>query len=153
MRSWQYPTTKFGLENILHLNFTTPLPKPKADQHLIQIITTALNPINYKPTKKIPGVTRFAIPKPATPSIYFVGTIVKPASGSSLKPGQLVFGVASNLPLAGDAFAGFCVLGSKSIVALSNDVEPFDIAIVGVAGLIACQSIASYLKIKKILDQ
>jgi len=153
MRSWQYPIIKFDLKNTLYLNFIISLFKPKADQHLIQIIITALNPINYKLTKKILGVTRFAILKSATLSIYFVGIIVKFAFGSSLKSGQLIFEAASNLPLAGDAFAKFCVLRSKSIVALSNDVEPFDIVIVGVAGLIACQSIASYLKIKKILDQ
>lgn len=146
MRAWQYSTTKGGLENSLHLNPTAKLPKPKPNQHLIQTIATALNPIDYKPAENIPGVLRFAISKPATPGIDFAGTIVKPASGSSLKPGQLVFGAAGNSPLAGGALAEFCVAGSIATVTLPQGVEPIDAATVGVAGLTAYQSIVSHVK-------
>ncbi len=86
MRAWQYSSTKGGLERNLKINLSVKLPKPKPDQHLVQIIATALNPIDYKPAE-IPGVARFVITKPATPGIDFAGSIVRPAPGSPFMPG------------------------------------------------------------------
>ena len=145
MRAWQYSSTKGGLEKNLKINPSAPLPKPKPDQHLVQIIATALNPVDYKPAE-IPGVARFAITKPATPGIDFAGSIVRPAPGSSLKAGQLVFGVSGNSPLAGGALSEFSVSGTNSTVALPDSVDPVDAATVGVAGLTAYQSIVPRVK-------
>ena len=145
MRAWQYSSTKGGLEKNLKINPSAPLPKPKPDQHLVQIIAAALNPVDYKPAE-IPGVVRFAITKPATPGIDFAGTIVKPAAGSKLKAGQLVFGMAGSSPLAGGALAEFAVSGTKSTAALPEGVDPVDGATVGVAGLTAYQSIVPRVK-------
>ena len=140
MRAWQYSITKGGLEKNLKINLSAPIPKPKSDQHLVQIIATALNPIDYKPAE-IPGVARFAITKPATPGIDFAGSIVTPAPGSPLRAGQLVFGLSGSSPLAGGALSDFSVSGTNSTVVLPNGVDPLDAATVGVAGLTAYQSI------------
>lgn len=145
MRAWQYSSTKGGLEKNLKINPSAPLPKPKPDQHLIQIIATALNPVDYKPAE-IPGVARFAITKPATPGIDFAGSIVRPGSGSPLKAGQLVFGLSGSSPLAGGALSEFSVSGTNSTVALPDSVDPVDAATVGVAGLTAYQSIVPRVK-------
>lgn len=145
MRAWQYTSTHGGLEKNLKLNPTAPLPTPKPDQHLVRILAVALNPIDYKPAE-IPGVGRFAIPKPATPGIDFAGTIVTPASNSPLKVGQLVFGAAGSLPLAGGALAEFAVSGSNAAVAIPDGVKPVVVATVAVAGLSAYQSILRHVK-------
>lgn len=145
MRAWQYSSTKGGLEKNLKLNSAVPLPKPKPDQHLVQVIAAALNPVDYKPAE-IPGVTRIAITLPATPGIDFVGSIVRPASGSDLKAGQLVFGASGSTPLAGGALRELSVAGTNSIAALPDNVAPIDAATVGVAGLTAYQSILPYVK-------
>lgn len=145
MLAWQYTTTKNGLENNLHLNPSAPIPTPKPNQHLIRTIATALNPVDYKPAE-IPLVARFALPKPATPSCDFAGTIIKPASGSPLKPGQRVFGVAGNTPLAGGALAEFCVAGVKSTVALPEGVGAVEGATLGIAAVTAYQSIVPHVK-------
>ena len=145
MRAWQYSSTRGGLEKNLKLNSSVPIPKPKPNQHLVQVIAIALNPIDYKPAE-IPGVGRLAISKPATPGLDFAGTIVKPASGSSLKAGQLVFGCCGSSPLAGGALAEFSVSGSNVTVALPEDVKPIDAATIGVAGLTAYQSIVPHVK-------
>jgi len=145
MRAWQYSSTKGGLEKNLKINPSAPVPKPKPDQHLVQIIATALNPVDYKPAE-IPGVARFAITKPATPCIDFAGSIVRPATGSPLKAGQLVFGVSGSSPLAGGALSEFSVSGINSTVALPDSVDPVDAATVGVAALTAYQSIVPRVK-------
>ena len=145
MRAWQYSSTKGGLEKNLKINPSAPLPKPKPDQHLVQIIATALNPVDYKPAE-IPGVARFAITKPATPGIDFAGSIVKPALGSPLKAGQLVFGLSGSSPLAGGALSEFSVSGIKATAALPNSVDLVDAATVGVAALTAYQSIVPRVK-------
>ncbi|KAL8765091.1 MAG: hypothetical protein Q9209_007714 [Squamulea sp. 1 TL-2023] len=145
MRSWQYSRTVGGLEKNLTLNSTAPLPTPKPDQHLVQVIAAALNPVDYKPAE-IPGVMRFAITKPATPGIDFAGRIVRPASSSPLDEGQLVFGMCGTSALAGDALREFSISGIKSTVAIPEGVKPVDAATVGVAGLTAYQSIVPYVK-------
>lgn len=145
MRAWQYSSTKGGLEKNLKINPSAQLPKPKSSQHLVQVIATALNPVDYKPAE-VPGVTRFAITKPATPGIDFAGSIVRPASGSPLKAGQLVFGLSGSSPLAGGALSEFSVSGTNSTVALPDRVDPIDAATVGIAGLTAYQSIVPRVK-------
>jgi NADPH:quinone reductase-like Zn-dependent oxidoreductase len=106
IRAWQYSSTKAGIEKNLKINPSAPLPKPKPNQHPVQVIATALNPVDYKPTE-IPLVGRLLVPKPATPGIDFAGCIVTPAIGSSLKRGQVVFGVSGTSPLAGGALSEF----------------------------------------------
>ena len=145
MRAWQYSSTKGGIEKNLEINASAPLPKPKPDQHLVQIIVTALNPIDYKPAE-VPLISRFAITKPATPGIDFAGIIVRPASGSNLKAGQSVFGVCGTSPLAGGALAQFSVSEVKAAVALPDSVDPVQAGTVGVAGLTAYQSIVPRVK-------
>lgn len=144
MRSWQYTTTKGGLENNLKLN-PTPLPQPKPTQHLVQMLAVALNPVDYKPAE-IAIFSRLAIPKPATPGIDFVGRIVTPAAGSTFKPGQLVFGVAGTSPFAAGALREYAVTEQKGTVAVPEGLEARDAATIGVAGLTAYQSLLPYVK-------
>ena len=145
IKAWQYSSTNGGLEKTLKINLSAPLPKPKPDQHLVQVIATALNPIDYKPAE-IPLAGRLLVPKPATPGIDFAGCIVTPATGSSLKRGQLVFGVSGTSPFAGGALSEFNIAGNKGTVALPDGVDPIDAATIGVAGLTAYQSIVAKVK-------
>lgn len=145
MRAWQYTTTKGGIENNLQLN-QVPLPQQKPDQHLVQILTAALNPVDYKPAE-IAIFSRFAIPKPATPGIDFAGRIVTPAAGSALKPGQLVYGTAGISPFAAGALREYALTELKGTVALPEGLSQKDAATIGVAGLTAYQSILPHVKL------
>lgn len=145
MRVWQYPSTKGGLEKNLQLNPSAPLPKPKPNQHLVQVLATALNPVDYKPAE-IPFVGRLMVPKLATPGIDFVGCMVVAATGSSLKPGQLVFGAVGTSPFAGGALAEFALVEKTNAVAVPDGVGPIDAGTIPVAGLTAYQSIVPRVK-------
>jgi NADPH:quinone reductase-like Zn-dependent oxidoreductase len=144
MKAWQYSSTKGGLEKNLKLNASAAVPKAKSSQHLVQIFHTALNPVDYKPAE-IPYVGRMIVPNLATPGVDFAGRIVTPASGSSLKAGQLVFGMAGS-PLAGAALREYTVIENEGIAALPEGVAPVDAATVGVAGLTAYQAIVPKVK-------
>lgn len=52
----------------LNLN-DIPVPTPKPKQHLVQVLTSALNPVDYKPAE-IAVFSRLMIPKPATPGCF-----------------------------------------------------------------------------------
>ena len=145
MKAWQYSSTKGGLDKNLHLNKTAPVPKPQHDQHLVQVFATALNPIDYKPAE-FRLLSRFAITKPATPGLDFVGQMVEPAAGSALKPGQIIFGIVGTTPLAGGGLAEYAVGKDEQFVALPDGVEPLDAATLGVASLTAYQTIVPYVK-------
>ena len=145
MKAWQYSTASGGLEHNLKLNRSASVPTTKADQHLVQILATALNPVDYKPAEVAP-ISRLAISKPATPGIDFVGRIIQPANGSSLKTDQLVFGVSGTSPLAGAALAEYAAAKTVGAVAVPAGVDPVDTATIGVAGLTAYQSIVPHIK-------
>jgi NADPH:quinone reductase-like Zn-dependent oxidoreductase len=145
MKAWQYSSTKGGMEKNLHLNNSAAVPTPKSDQHLIHILATALNPIDYKPAE-FRLLSRLAIPKPATPGLDFVGYLVTPAAGSSLKPGQLVHGVVGTTPLAGGGLAEYAVSKSDQVAAVPDGIDPTEAATLGVASLTAYQTIIPYVK-------
>ncbi|KAK4986901.1 hypothetical protein LTR66_007736 [Elasticomyces elasticus] len=145
IKAYQYSSTKGGLDKNLEVNHSALLPKPKPDQHLIQVIAIALNPVDYKPAE-VPLVGQFIVPKPATPGIDFAGCIVTPATGLSLKRSQLVFGVAGTTPFAGGALSEFTLAEKEGTVALPNSVDPIDAATISIAGLTAYQSIVPKVK-------
>ncbi|ETI19839.1 hypothetical protein G647_08853 [Cladophialophora carrionii CBS 160.54] len=145
MRAWQYSSTKGGLEKHLHLNESAAIPSPKHDQHLVQVLAVALNPIDHKPAE-FQLLSRLAIPKPATPGLDFVGYLVTPAAGSALKPGRLVHGCTGTSPLAGGGLAEYAVCKPEQVVAVPEGIDRTDAATLGVAGLTAYQTIVPYVK-------
>jgi len=144
MKAWQYTSTKGGIEKNLKLNASVPLPKPKPNQHLVQIIASALNPVDYKPAE-LPIIGRLLRPKPATPGLDFAGRIVTPAAGSSLQVGDLIFGVAGT-HIAGGALAEFGIVLPDRSGKIPEGVDPVNAATIGVAGLTAYQSIVPHVK-------
>ena len=145
MKAWQYSTTTGGLENNLKLNSSAPIPSPKPDQHLVRILATALNPVDYKPAE-VGLVNRFMISKPATPGIDFVGRMVKPASGSSFKEGDLVFGNGALSTFAGGCLREYHAVPTIGTLPLPKGVDPLDAATVAICGLTAYQSIVPHVK-------
>lgn len=144
MRIWQFTQTAGGLENHLALK-TVPLPIPKPDQHLIQILATALNPVDYKPAE-FPVVGRLLVRRPATPGIDISARIITPAAGSMLRPGQLVFGAVSSSPFIAGGLAAYAATNQNLLLPIPNGVDPIDAAGVPVAGLTAYQTIVPYVK-------
>lgn len=145
IRAWQYSSTKGGLEKNLQLNPSAPLPKPKPNQHLVKVMTMALNPVDYK-VAEMPYIGRLVVSKKATPGLDFAGNIVTPAKGSSLKPGQLVFGACGTSPFAGGALSEFAIARIENVVAVPDGVSPIDVGTIGVASLTAYQSIVPRVK-------
>jgi NADPH:quinone reductase-like Zn-dependent oxidoreductase len=145
IRAWQYSKTSGGLEKNLKINPSAKLPVRKPNQHLVQVIAAALNPVDYKPAE-VALISGLLISKPATPGIDFVGKIVEPAEGSSFEKGQTVFGFSGTSPLEGGALRDYTVTETNSTAAVPDGVDPVDAATIGVAGITAYQSIAPKVK-------
>lgn len=144
MRIWKYTSAKGGLENNLKLHTSEPLPKPRPDQHLIKVVAVGLNPVDFKPAEA-PFIGRFAVKKPATPGFDVAGTIITPADGSSLEPGQLVFGAASTNPLAGGALAEYITPPAKTLCPAPPGVSPLILAGAPIAAVTAHGSLVPYV--------
>jgi NADPH:quinone reductase-like Zn-dependent oxidoreductase len=144
MRVWKYASAAGGLENNLKLHASEPLPKPGPNQHLIKVLAVGLNPVDFKPAEA-PFVGRFAVKYPATPGFDIAGRLVVPADGSSLEPGQLVFGAASTNPLAGGGLAEYIVAPAKTLVSIPTGVSPLVAAGAPVAAVTAHGSIIPYV--------
>ncbi|GIZ36852.1 hypothetical protein CKM354_000031800 [Cercospora kikuchii] len=144
-RAWQFSSTKGGLEKNLKLNADVPLPRRKPDQHLVQVLAAALNPVDYK-APEVPGFTTLALKTPATPSVDFAGRIIEPADGSTFKPGQLVFGGAGAGGIVGGALGEHTVAMDSRVAALPEGVSPVAGATATICGITAYQSIIPYVK-------
>jgi NADPH:quinone reductase-like Zn-dependent oxidoreductase len=145
MQAWQYSSTAGGLEKNLKINPSAPLPVRKPNQHLVQVIAAALNPVDYKPAE-IALISALLISKPATPGIDFAGKIVEPAEGSSFQKGQLVFGFSGTSPFDGGALREYTITETKGTAAVPDGVDPVDAATIGVAGITAYQAIVPKVK-------
>lgn len=130
----------------MKINNEALVPIPKPNQHLVQMIACALNPVDYKPAE-LAVVDRFINTKPATPGIDFAGRIIKPIPGSPYQPGQLVFGIAGEkLPIAGGGLAEYGTVLPHALAPIPEGLDPLDAATIGIAGLTALQTIGSELK-------
>jgi len=140
-KALQCSKTAGGLEQ--HLVWTDrDTPKPKSKQHLVQIIASALNPIDYKlPESALSVFLRW----PLVPGIDFVGRIVTPASGSSLRPGELVFG-ATSFDGSFGSLAEYAVVPANLVAPLPKGVDPLHAAGVNIAGLSAWHALKPYAK-------
>lgn len=144
-KAWQHTTTANGIEKDLFLNPSTPFPAPNPNRHLVQIIAASLNPTDWKPAE-VPWLRRFLFAKVATPGLDFSGVIIRPATGSSLKPGQLVFGLIARTPFGGGSCAEFALTDPKSTLPVPEGVDPVDAACNGIAAITAYQSIVPYVR-------
>ena len=144
-KAWQYSSTKGGLEKNLKINPSTPLPKPNQDQHLVQVIAMALNPVDYK-VVEIPFIGRLLRSNPATPGLDFAGRIVTPAANTSFERGQLVFGAAGVTPFAGGALSEFALVKKDALTLLPDGLDAVDAATIGIAGMTSYQSIVPNVK-------
>ncbi|KAI8820709.1 putative zinc-type alcohol dehydrogenase-like protein C16A3.02c [Fimicolochytrium jonesii] len=143
-RAWQYRSTSGGLEKNLTLASVTP-PVPKPTEHLVRVLYCALNPVDYKPAE-IPLVGRALVSYPATPGVDFAGRIVKPAEGSDLKEGDLVFGGVGDKPFAAGGLADYATANPDRVARVPEGVDPKDAATVCVAGLTAYNTIVPFVK-------
>nr|POE54243.1 zinc-type alcohol dehydrogenase-like protein c16a3.02c [Quercus suber] len=144
MRAAQLSSNKGGIEQNIRIQ-TAPIPARKSDQHLIQVVACSLNPIDYKGIEW--DVTfHYTMKKPVIPSSDIVGRIVEPADGSSLQPGQLVFGGAGFSPMMGAAMAEYTVAGRANVVALPEGVDPIDASTIWTAASTAYQSIVPWVR-------
>jgi NADPH:quinone reductase-like Zn-dependent oxidoreductase len=143
-RSWQFTSTRGGLEKNLKLNPSTSLPTAKPNQHLVQVLATSLNPVDFKLAEN--QILVHFIPKPATPGIDFAGRIVTPAAGSPLKSGQLIFGSASLSPSAGGALSEFALVPQEGCVVMPDGLDPADACTAVIAGITAYQTIVPRVK-------
>lgn len=146
MKAWQYDTTKGGLEKNLYIRSTAPVPQTRADSHLVRVLATSLNPVDYK-LSEVGLLSRLAIRKPACPGLDIAGWLVKPASGSTMKAGQLVAGAAPATSLmAGGGLAQYAQVSAACCVPVPEGITAVPAASIPIAGLTAWQTILPFVE-------
>ena len=154
MKAWQYSQVAGGLEKNLKLINNASLPPNAqslgADQVLVQVLSSALNPVDYK-FPQIPVVGGLIVKRPAIPGLDYAGRVVasgpnsKKISSEDLKPGQLVFGKLS-APTQFGTLAEYTVVPRSGCVPLPEGVSPDDAAAAGSAALTAYQTFVPNIK-------
>ena len=154
MKAWQYTNARGCLEKNLYLNKAAPLPPqpvPGSQDVLVEVISMALNPADYKLTE-LPLVGRLLIPKPASPGLDFCGRVVSCAQDSSNpsdatppKPGELVFG-RLDWPYQFGTLGQFIKAPRSGVAPLPPGVDFDQAAAISTAALTAYQSLVPYIK-------
>ncbi|KAI9724221.1 MAG: hypothetical protein M1828_003966 [Chrysothrix sp. TS-e1954] len=145
MKAWQYTSIVDGdIAKSLTLNEQAVRPPTTlaSDQLAVEVITTSLNPVDYK-LAEIPLVGSLLFKKPATPSSDYSGRVTAVGSGiSDLKVGDLCYGRLEKNAQFG-ALGQNVVAPKEGAVPLPSGVHPDSAACIGCAGLTAYQCIAS----------
>ncbi|KAI1491745.1 zinc-binding oxidoreductase [Biscogniauxia mediterranea] len=144
MKAWQWTKIHEKLENSLTLNSDVPVPDKSSlstDELLIEVITAAINPIDYKlPESGWLGSLSIR-GRPATPGLDFCGRVVaKHKSVTSLSEGDLVFGAFGKSSQIG-SLAQFIVVSASECARLPEGVTPDQGAAVGCAATTAFQAV------------
>lgn len=143
MKAWQFNAISTTLEKSMTLNpdATTP-PALKDDQTLVEVVSMAVNPVDYK-FAEVPLLGKMMIKRPSSPGLDYCGRVV--SGKSTLKPGQLVFGRLDQ-PTQFGTLAQYTVTPAAGTVPVPDGVSPEDAASIGTAGLTAYQCIAPNVK-------
>lgn len=148
MRAWQWSAIDDKLETSLTLNDNVARPRKedlRHDQLLVQVISAAINPVDYKLPESgwIAGLMIRG--RPATPGLDFCGRIVG-THGSiiTLREGDLVFGAFASSNQFG-TLAEFIVMSTQECARLADGVEIDQAAAVGCAATTAFQSVPASL--------
>ncbi|KAJ6109577.1 hypothetical protein N7486_001812 [Penicillium sp. IBT 16267x] len=146
MKAWLYSGTASGLEKNMYLDSSARVPPPlKGDEVLVQALSTALNPADFKVPEMASHVRHLAIGMPASPGMDFCGRIVTTGPGAHFKPGQLVYGCHS-MPMKFGALAQYLSISSKLIAPVPEGVSVDDAASLGIAAQSAYQALDGYVK-------
>ncbi|KAF7718267.1 Uncharacterized protein PECH_002082 [Penicillium ucsense] len=146
MKAWLYSSTSGGLEKNLELNTTARVPPvPQGSQVLIHVLSTSLNPADYK-VPELGLAARLYIGTPASPGMDFCGRVVKAGPlAQHLQEGQLVFGAVAH-PLKFGSLAEYMIVTVEQLATVPDGVDVDSAAAVGIAGQTAFQSLEGYVK-------
>lgn len=132
------------LEATIQVSSDVPLPRLASnlpDNHiLVNVHFTALNPIDLKFPEN-PVISKFL--KTTIPCLDFAGTVVSSRS-SRFTTGEAIFGQTQ--PPNFGACAEYVVVGAQHCAKVPEGVELQDAATIGIAGLMAYQSIVPFVK-------
>lgn len=152
MRAWRYYNGKGGLETQLQYEEVDPPaePKPSADQVLVEILSTSVNPADYKLPEVWPRLSRILFSRPITPGLDFAARIVRQhepvnSKAENLNHGQLVFGLMGR-PAKYGPWAEYALVPKNAIAAIPAGVNINDAATAGVAAITAYQTIIPHVK-------
>ncbi|KAK3399810.1 hypothetical protein B0T20DRAFT_169540 [Sordaria brevicollis] len=149
MRAWQYAQTAGGLEHNLVLkdDVHVPLLSPRQGDNelLIEVLSAAINPSDYKVAELPLNLGRALVRLPATPAWDFCGRVVKATNTvDNFRVGEIVFG---RLPPGQQGACGqYIVASTTACASLPNGVHVDEAASIPCAGLTAYQTIAPYVK-------
>ncbi|XXH01723.1 hypothetical protein Hte_008084 [Hypoxylon texense] len=146
MKAWQWTTVHGKFENSIVLNQNVPVPEKSTlapGQLLLEVITAAINPVDYKVPESGWIGSLMIRGRPATPGIDFCGRVVaKHQSNDSFHEGQLVFGGLKTVAKSG-TLSQYIVVSVDECAPLPDGVDPDQGAAVGCAGTTAFQSVPS----------
>jgi NADPH:quinone reductase-like Zn-dependent oxidoreductase len=137
---------EFGSPDVLELD-DIAIPKPAADEVLIKVYASAVNPVDQKimagkAQEKFPTKFPLTIGWDVSGVIEEMGEKVR-----NFKPGDEVYG--RPFPTTNGAFAEYLVIGADQIALKPKSIDHINAAAVPLAGLTAWQGLFKYGKLGK----
>ncbi|RYP16396.1 hypothetical protein DL765_005176 [Monosporascus sp. GIB2] len=148
MRAWLYSNAATGLHKNLTLSTAAAHPrqisKLAADELLIHVRATGLNPADYKIPELPYGMSRLMVSVPASPGFDFAGTVTALGGGVKVAAvGDSVFGRLD--PTRFGSLGEYIVARSSGCARMPQGLSFEDASAIGSAGLASYNSIAPYV--------
>jgi NADPH:quinone reductase-like Zn-dependent oxidoreductase len=132
------------LDETLTVSTDVPLPKNAkslpADYVIVKVAYTSLNPFDFK-VAEAPVIGSLAFQ--GIPCLDFAGVVVE-SNAPRFKTGELIYGQTQ--PMNFGACAEYVVVAGKYCMPVPNGVELEDASTIGIAGLMAYQTIGPFVK-------
>lgn len=145
MKAWQYNKPGGQIGEMLFLNNTAQKPRSSLapDEILVQVISAAINPVDYKLAET--SISRLMIKTPASPGLDYSGRVISSGNAvDSISNGQLVFGRLDD-PAQFGSLGEYIIVTLKGCLPLPSGLDADQAASIGTAGITAYQSIVPYV--------
>ncbi|KAL3476294.1 hypothetical protein BJX99DRAFT_228237 [Aspergillus californicus] len=149
MKAHLYSSTAGGVEQNLTFTSTarSPPPPSRPGQILVEVLSTSLNPADFKVPEQSTFFGRVLICRtPASPGIDFSGRVaaVHPGHKGGFEPGQRVFGCLAR-PREFGTLGQYVLVEENDLTHLPEGVSDDDAACLGVSVRTAYQSLKYYI--------
>ncbi|KAJ6118968.1 hypothetical protein N7471_013588 [Penicillium samsonianum] len=146
MKAWQFRSSGGPIEkNLFQPDSGIPKPKTTANEALVEVYSTALNPIDYK-ILEVGLLTKMIFRSPVTPGLDVCGRVVEIGSQvDSFRVGDIVYGSCNGV-FGHGALAQFVPVSTDALALVPDGFKADDMASIATVGMTTYQGLKPHVK-------
>ncbi|KZL86020.1 reticulon-4-interacting protein mitochondrial precursor [Colletotrichum incanum] len=145
MKAWQFRSSAGPIEKSTSLDSGIPKPTPTKNEVLIEVYSTALNPIDYK-VLELGLITKLIFRSPVTPGLDICGRTVEIGSHvDAFRVGDVVYGLCDGV-FGHEALSQYVPVMQDKLVLVPEGSRTDEIVFLATVGITTYHSLKSNVK-------